>query len=797
MRQRRARATSRTLALALATSSCGDGSRGAESDWHHVTIAASGGSPAPSAFQVTIGRGRGEPSTLVCPEPLAPSTTERCAADGFDVLHSRAGVDVTLRSAGYGFVTSSLAPSRDVTIEMAAMAPAEQTTDYATGFGGNACLADLAALSLPVSTDLGESHSVKFYVADLRGTPRVYFQNTKLHPLHFDFAARVLGVPESATEFARNTYSGENRTAMAGTLTRYPGVSAVELSDGTVVDAPWTLNFFSSDDITPEQVRLAHRLIEERVTCFGWTGRERRLVYLPAGEVQERQAAEDAEGFARRGIVSIRHSDFYAGVSLQALNPGVAFGTLKRMTPETLEATPVSYRDLLLLTRLPNELPVVAGTITEEFQTPLAHVNVAARTRGTPNLAHPGASEDAAIAPLIGSLVRFQVGAGDFSIRAAILEEAEEFWSARRPERFVPPFDASFAGVPSWDEIGFSDSIRVGVKAANLAELSRALGENAPAKGLAVPFHYYQLHMERSRSSRVLCDAAAADCSMSGRGQGACDFARDLCLPPDADGEGLADFVARVLEDPDFEQDTEKRDAVLAHLRYLVQVSPVDSEFAFLLDARVAEVFLDAKVRLRSSTNSEDLPNFSGAGLYESFSARVDGEAAPSRIIPKLFASVWSFRAFEERSFWNIDHRAVRMGATINEAFSDELANGVLVTANIADPLVYGMYVNVQKGEQSVTNPTNGSLPEAFSIIAGPGGIQVVRQRFSTLSPEHPLLGDDEIAVLYRTAANARAHFEPLYDLGPGQLILELEFKLTPEHQIVVKQARPYTVAGN
>jgi hypothetical protein len=59
------------------------------------------------------------------------------------------------------------------------------------------------------------------------------------------------------------------------------------------------------------------------------------------------------------------------------------------------------------------------------------------------------------------------------------------------------------------------------------------------------------------------------------------------------------------------------------------------------------------------------------------------------------------------------------------------------------------------------------------------------------------LLADDELAVLYRAAAKAQAHFEPLYDLGPGRLILDMEFKLTPEHRIVFKQARPYTVAGN
>ena len=135
------------------------------------------------------------------------------------------------------------------------------------------------------------------------------------------------------------------------------------------------------------------------------------------------------------------------------------------------------------------------------------------------------------------------------------------------------------------------------------------------------------------------------------------------------------------------------------------------------------------------------------------------------------------------------------MGCAINEAFSNELANGVLITANIADPGVDGMYVNVQKGEESVTNPTNGALPEIFSIIAAPGGTQAARQRFSSLSPDTPLLTQREIETLYQAASKAQAHFAPLYALAPGQLILDIEFKLTPERTIVFKQARPYSTA--
>ena len=212
--------------------------------------------------------------------------------------------------------------------------------------------------------------------------------------------------------------------------------------------------------------------------------------------------------------------------------------------------------------------------------------------------------------------------------------------------------------------------------------------------------------------------------------------------------------------------------------------------FGQLLDARVAAVFGTAKVKIRSSTNSEDLPNFSGAGLYDSYGAYESGDRAASKVVTKLFASVWNFRAFEERAFWNIDHQAVRMGCAINQAFTDELANGVLITENIADPTVAGMYVNVQQGEESVTNPTNGALPEVLSILADTG-YGVSRQRFSSLAPGIPLLSTAEVASLYEAGEKARAHFAEFY--GPG-VILDIEFKLTPAHEIVFKQARPYTV---
>jgi pyruvate, water dikinase len=743
------------------------------------------------SFLATVAWQNGSIESVACPpDGSAGSDRLRCVESGFELLGEKAVAQITLRSRGYAFSSTSLADGvgGPVTLTVSPLAEANNTDDYATRLDGATCLDELKALALSFKSDVGESLSVKFYVRDVQSEPEVYFQNTRKYPLHFDFARKVLGVTGTADDFARNTYVGSDRPAMAGTLIFYPAVQGAAHGATDEVEAPWTLNFFPGDDLTTAQVRLAHSLIEERLTCASWTGPTNRLVYVPASDERESDAAMDTASFERSGIGWMSHADLLGGLRMQALNDGVAFGTLRRLTPGQLVNEVVSFRDILLLSRLPNELPLVGGTITEEFQTPLSHVSIAARSRGTPNLAYPDASRDAAVSSLLGELVRFEVAGGGFTLRAATLDEAEAFWLDRARERYVPTFDTATTEIAEFADIGFADSIRVGTKAANLAELSHFLGVHAPRKGLAVPFHYYERFMASSGASHELCDAAERDCVAAGRDAFTCERARQLCAPEGATVT-FAELVARMIDNPDFNQDTVLRDAVLGNLRYAIENTPVSAEFGQLLDSRVSEVFQDAKVRIRSSTNSEDLPNFSGAGLYDSFSARATGDKAASKIVTKVFASVWTFRGFEERSFWNIDHTAVRMGCAINEAFTDELANGVLITQNIADPTTYGMYVNVQIGEASVTNPAEGALPEIFSVLADTN-YQVARERFSSLSPDAPILSGDEIRALYDAGDLARAHFAKLYG---AEVVLDIEFKLTPEHQIVFKQARPYT----
>jgi phosphoenolpyruvate synthase/pyruvate phosphate dikinase len=116
--------------------------------------------------------------------------------------------------------------------------------------------------------------------------------------------------------------------------------------------------------------------------------------------------------------------------------------------------------------------------------------------------------------------------------------------------------------------------------------------------------------------------------------------------------------------------------------------------------AKTAATIIGAdRIRVRSSANAEDLPNFDGAGLHDSFSARLtnadnaDGSCVvveePDGVLTKLevqpktlncalkgvWASLWNKRAIEERSFARLDHATVGMGIAIVSRYDDDFGS--------------------------------------------------------------------------------------------------------------------------
>ena len=121
--------------------------------------------------------------------------------------------------------------------------------------------------------------------------------------------------------------------------------------------------------------------------------------------------------------------------------------------------------------------------------------------------------------------------------------------------------------------------------------------------------------------------------------------------------------VSSMLADSTFQTDYDTQEAELKDLRDAIKDATTPDWIITALEEMHAE-FPGKSLRYRSSTNNEDLPGFSGAGLYDSKTQDLEEteEDGIDKSIKGVWASLWNFRAFVERDFYRIDHKKTAMG---------------------------------------------------------------------------------------------------------------------------------------
>ena len=359
------------------------------------------------------------------------------------------------------------------------------------------------------------------------------------------------------------------------------------------------------------------------------------------------------------------------------------------------------------------------------------------------------------ISSLIGRYVYFRVDRDGYVIREATLQEVEAHYADRRPAE--PQFaerNLSVIDFRALDHIGFGDSNTFGVKAANLATLrSFGFAEGVVPNGYGLPFYFYDEFMKHN---------------------------------------GFYAGAEEMLADSRFQTDTDLRDEALGRFRDDIKKGTMPDWMMEALTQLQASFPEGTSIRCRSSTNNEDLPGFSGAGLYDSYTQHPE-EGHLSKSIKQVFASLWNFRAFEEREFFRIDHFSAAMGVLLHPNFSDELANGVGVTD---DPLYQtrgNYYLNTQLGEDLVTNPDAQSIPEEILLNARNSSNYTVVRHSNQIADGERLMGDQYLQEIGPMMSTIHSSFARLYGVTvQEQFSMEIEYKITAEGRLAIKQARPW-----
>jgi len=305
-------------------------------------------------------------------------------------------------------------------------------------------------------------------------------------------------------------------------------------------------------------------------------------------------------------------------------------------------------------------------------------------------------------------------------------------------------------------------SLAFGGKSANLGEVlnARLPGIVVPS-GFTIPFYYYDEFIKQNK---------------------------------------LDDVIFGLLNDQKFVHDPAYRREQLVQLRQKIETAAFDPELRKMVLETVAREYAGKGLFVRSSSNSEDLPNFSGAGLYTTV-PNVRGDQQLIDAIRKVWASLWNFEAYEARERAGVDHSKIFMAVLLQEGINSE-SSGVMISTDPFDNENKGaIYISAKRGlgikvvegqriaEQIIFRPrTNAvkvltrSAEDSLLTFDENGGVKEV-----PIEGDRVVLTDDVIRRLVRAAAGIKRVF--------GSRDQDIEWAYM-KGQIYIVQSRPFIPGG-
>lgn len=439
---------------------------------------------------------------------------------------------------------------------------------------------------------------------------------------------------------------------------------------------------------------------------------------------------------------------------LMVLNSGTAYGYLRYIGSKDKTPVNLSPQDIVVYEKIPARVPPVSGIITLEPQTPLSHINLLAKNRNTINLYVQNMQQVPGLENLRDKLVKIECSGKKIMVSAANENEAKKFWTQRIAKINIPQpvlHHKEIVDLSSTQKEKISVEY-TGAKAANYALIQQRFG-NYVRPGFAVPFYWYHKTIQ--------------DC-------------------------GADTLIENFLQEKTKLSAASKKEK-LEKIQECILKAKADTALIHALVKCTGTHFNHKRIRLRSSTNCEDLPEFNGAGLYVSKGYNTtDSLSKLEKKILQVYASLWSQTAFDEREFYFIDHKSASMAILINEAFTHEVANGVLLT--IPQKTGYSIFINTQSGGDLVTNPVEGQIPESI-LFKGAGDASYLVESKSNV--KDIFLSDKyktQLDELKDLAMKIQYLFgEKKQDTGQRKFGVDLEFRIMEEngkYRLYVKQAR-------
>lgn len=608
---------------------------------------------------------------------------------------------------------------------------------------------------------------------------RVFYQDSTEFPFHYEFAtqrlAPFLGLGRAG--FDAISLRRANQQVVLGALLYPPRTTFVE----------YGVQFVGLDAYTPDEIARWFKVVKATVYATNGAG----AVYMPTFE-QSEVARTNAAAFAERGITVASVDRWVAGNHVYA--QGWALGRLKFFPASEIDAAFADGRltphDILLTDGVPAETPLVAGIISLTPSTPNSHTAILAKSFGVPFVHLPDAADQARVQALAGRKIMLRATISFDGGRVKVIDVEGSLTPALEAELLAlkKPTPIAFAPKQTFGMISASTAtltptdIRFfGGKAANFGLLRRTVPTNSPSPALGLSFDLWDAFLDQTL--------------------------------PGTNQSLRAEITTRLSPYTNFPPDITALKATLTGVRSLITGTARFTPAQQQAITNVLTIFNpQRKIRFRSSTNVEDSENFTGAGLYDSFSGclldDLDGDTTgPSacdpaennergvfRAIQRVYASFYNDNAFLERLRHGVDETRVAMGVLVHHSFPDEeeLANGVAtLDCRYGGFSFFTGQIVTQLGAESVTNPDGTAIPEVADYFRSGNIVGVDLRQRSSRVPLGAFVMNWEadyrgFGNLFKTVADG---FSALYP-AKSRFFLDFEFKKDVNLGFVVKQVR-------
>jgi len=500
----------------------------------------------------------------------------------------------------------------------------------------------------------------------------------------------------------------------------------------------FTFELYEGDLASAELIKLAYDTINK--TFFD------KVAFKPNSSRQD-------DATEKLGINRISADDIQKNQEYLALNTGEAVGRI-HIIDKLDDTVEIGDNEILVLKELPASLPQVRGIIVAKPSTPLSHVNILAKGWGIPNVYIKDA--DKLLKEYDTRWVRFTAKLTDRTIVPASLDDLIKNPS---PGASAAPSNLNIKKLASLREMRKKDSIIYGSKSANQGEMINAKIPNiiVPA-GFTVSFYWYDKFMKDN---------------------------------------GFDTTVENYLDDNDFVHNPRVRRKKLEEFRAQIQNGKFDAALKAEIVKKWKTELGGQSVFVRSSSNAEDLPNFSGAGLYDS-EKNVKTEKKLIEAVKKVWASLWNFDAYEARVRNYVDQHTVYMAALIQvgvnmdsggvmftkDPFDADNKNAVYISAvwGHNDPITANKFVP----EQVLFNPRSNAiqvltLSQQENILKFGANGDLVETNETV---KRRVLNDKNVRELVKTSSAIKRVFG-------GKKEQDIEWGIM-NGKIYIVQARPY-----